>query len=275
MTDDDDIHPFDATLVALLDGVLPPDEAERARRRIAADPVLAARLDQLAAGGGRARDAFSALPPPPPELGAWLARQMADVPKVQPVRRRPAWFGLPALRIAAALAAMLVAGISIGYFAGPIAGPESVEEEELAGTPEEWREAVARYLTLYTADTLAGLPDDTALRDRQLAVLTSHLGIPLSASTVAVPDLTFKRAQIFDYEGKPLGQIAYADARGEPVALCILKQKLPDEGLTTEDRHGINIVYWSKAGRGYLLAGRLPREQLETMAADVARRLAS
>ncbi len=51
MTDDDDIHPFDATLVALLDGALPPEEAERARRRIAADPALAARLDQLAAGG--------------------------------------------------------------------------------------------------------------------------------------------------------------------------------------------------------------------------------
>jgi anti-sigma factor RsiW len=271
---DDDIHPFDATLVALLDGALPPEEAERARRQIAADPTLAARLDQLAAGGERARDAFSALPPPPPELGAWLARQMADVPKVQPARRHPAWVGFPALRIAAALAAMLVAGIGIGYFAGRIAAPESVEEEELAGTPGEWREAVARYLTLYTADTLAGLPDDPALRDRQLAVLTSHLGVPLSAPTVAVPDLTFKRAQIFDYEGKPLGQIAYADATGEPVALCILKQRLPDIGLTTEERHGINIVYWSKAGRGYLLAGRLPLERLETMAAEVARRLA-
>ena len=273
MTNDDDIHRFDATLVALLDGALPPEEAERARRRIAADPALAARLDQLAAGADLARDAFSALPPLPPELGAWLARQTTDGPEIPPARRRPAWSLFPALRIAAALAAILLAGVAIGYFAGRITAPQSAEEE-LAGTPEEWREAVSQYLTLYTADTLADLPGDPALRDRQLAMLGSRLGIPLVASAVALPDLTFKRAQIFDYEGKPLGQIAYADATGEPVALCILKQKLPDEGLATEERHGINIVYWSKAGRGYLLAGRQSPERLRTMAAEVARRLA-
>lgn len=75
------------------------------------------------------------------------------------------------------------------------------------------------------------------------------------------------------FSNRPLGQIAYADAAGEPVALCILKQKLPDEGLATEQRHGINIVYWSKAGHGYLIAGWLPAERLEAMAAEVARRL--
>lgn len=272
MNDEDDIHPFDATMVALLDGMLPPEEAEQARRRIAADPGLAARLERLAAGGNQARDAFATLPPPPLGLEAWLARQTA-APQARPVPRRPWWGGLSPMRLAGALAAMLVAGIAVGYVGGRVTAPESGIEEELTGTPEEWREAVAQYLALYNADTLAALSDDPALHDRQLAIVASRLGIALAATAIALPELTFKRAQIFDYEGRPLGQIAYADAAGQPVALCILRQDLPEAGLTTEERHGINIVYWSKDGLGYLLAGRLPADRLEAMAADVARRL--
>lgn len=273
MTDDGDIHPLDATLVALLDGALTPEDAERTRRRIAADPSLAARLERLAAGGGIAREAFATLPPPPPELAAWLERQTAEPATVVDLPRRPARSGAPMLRIAAAMAAVLIAGIAIGHVAGRLVAPESGIEDELAESPEEWREAVASYLTLYIPETLADLPDDPALHERQLALLANHLGVPLSASTVAIPDLTFKRAQLFDYEGKPLGQIAYTDPSGEPVALCILDEALPDEALKTEKRHGIAIAYWSKGGRGYLLAGRLPPDRLEAMAADVARRL--
>lgn len=273
MSDEDDIHPFDATMVALLDGMLPPEEAEQARRRIAADPGLAARLERLAAGGNQARDAFAMLPPPPLGLEAWLARQTAAAPQARPVPRRPWWGGFSPMRLAAALAAVLIAGIAIGYVTGRVTAPEGSVEEELAGSPEEWREAVAQYLALYNADTLTALSDDPALHDRQLAIVASRLGIALPAAAVALPELTFKRAQIFDYEGRPLGQIAYTDAAGQPVALCILRQDLPVAGLTSEERHGINIVYWSKDGLGYLLAGRLSADRLETIAADVARRL--
>ena len=40
-----------------------------------------------------------------------------------------------------------------------------------------------------------------------------------------------------------------------------------------EKREGYNIVFWTKAGRGYMLIGRAPQAELEAFAGDLAGRI--
>lgn len=267
MTEILDIHPLDDRFVAMLDGQLTPDEERELQREIGHDAALAARFAAMAAGGDAARTAFKVLPAMPEHLEGWLTAAIEKDLAPIPLRRA----AVP-VRWIAALAATLFVGIGIGIYAGRLGAPDEVADSRAESTAD-WREAVAEYLTLYTAETFANLPSDPALHERQLASLGARLGVNLSLGTVALPEMTLRRAQMFDYDGNALGQIAYTDAADVPVALCIIDQKMPDAGLQAEQRHGVNIVYWSKDGRSYLLASRLPTERLETMAANVARRI--
>lgn len=54
-------HPDDQALSAYLDGELPPDEADRLSERLAAEPALARRLEQMRAADTAARQAFAAI----------------------------------------------------------------------------------------------------------------------------------------------------------------------------------------------------------------------
>jgi len=47
-----------------------------------------------------------------------------------------------------------------------------------------------------------------------------------------------------------------------------------DREPSFEERHGQNIVYWSKRGHAFMLIGDLPRRRLETLAASLAARIA-
>ena len=267
MSEPSDTHSLDGKLVAMLDGQLSADQQSELEREIERDAALAARLASMAAGGDVARTGFKALPAMPSHLDDWLKATLEK--DVAPVSIRRA--NVP-VRWIAALAATLLVGIGIGLYAGRTAEPGEMADSR-EETTSDWREAVARYLKLYTNETFANLPTDPLLHERQLAALGARLGVPLSISTVALPAMTLKRAQMFNYDGNALAQIAYTDADGVPVALCIIAQKMPDAAPQTESRHGVNIVYWSKAGRGYLIASRLPTEKLEAAAADIAGRI--
>src|SRR5207248_10153719 len=49
----------------------------------------------------------------------------------------------------------------------------ATETERISGG---WRAVVAEYLTLYTTDTLANIPDDAAVRARELEAVGNKLG---------------------------------------------------------------------------------------------------
>ncbi|MET0743167.1 MAG: anti-sigma factor, partial [Microvirga sp.] len=133
------------------------------------------------------------------------------------------------------------------------------------------------YLTLYTPETLAGIPDDADLRRRELAGVAGRLGLALAPEAVALPGLPLKRAQIFAYDERPLGQVAYLDPSSGPLALCITTGAGPGAGagpaLREERREGFNIVFWDTGRHRLMLIGRAPFERLRSLASLLASRL--
>ncbi|MBC9035181.1 anti-sigma factor [Sphingomonas sp. JC676] len=99
-------------LMAYADGELDPIEAKRVERAIAADPSLAARVEQHRAVRARLGAHFApvAEEPVPDRLAAILQSNVVGLPGRQPRRILPAWS-----RWGGALAASLVLGLAIGH----------------------------------------------------------------------------------------------------------------------------------------------------------------
>jgi anti-sigma factor RsiW len=263
-------HTSDEELVAYLDGELSPADQGALETQLGADPALKARLDQLAAGNRPFVESFEVLlrAAPSERLQNILAGVVADWPA------RNAGTGLHRNYRLAAIAAAILLFVGGAVVGTSLPGILPLGESENVGAPEGWRAVVADYLTLYTRDTLADIPDNTALREKELASVGGKLALELSTDKVQLPDLILKRSQIFALDGKPLAQILYLSPENGPVALCIMNDgDKPGEGLKFENRQGRNIVYWSKAGHKFMLIGNLPKSQLETLAASLAVRV--
>jgi anti-sigma factor RsiW len=267
--------PTDADLVAYLDGEL--DEA--ARQAIAAqlrdDAALRTRLDRLKLDTAELGKAFDLLlaGAPSDRLAATLSRAEAEA-AASAARPASAGSNWSPMRIAAAILIFLI-GAAAGYF-GPRAlpGAEAPDESEVAEDASSgWRQVVAEYLLLYTPDTLASIPDDAALRAEELSTVASKLAVNVTPDNLAVPDLALKRAQLFEFKGKPLAQIAYLSEAG-PIAFCIIANGKPDAAPAFEERLGENIVFWTKGGRGFMVIGRVPRDKIEAVAATLGARIA-
>ncbi len=271
--------PTDAELVAHMDGELAAEKIEWMEGWLARDTELRARYALLARGGRPFREAFDLLLVAAPQAG--LEAKLEELPAQTPARKvlgmgappsqgafPPAWrrWGLIAAGVLLFLSGAVVqrelpalreaTGIGVG------------EEAEI-----EWREAAAEYVSLYTAETLSGIPDDTAPRERELAVVGARLGVALSPSKVSLPGLALKRAQLLQYDGKPLGQIAYLDPKDGALVLCIYVGTDEDKAPATEQRVGLNIVHWSSRGRAFMLIGRMPTPRLQDLASLLSRQL--
>jgi len=260
----------DENLVAYLDGELSSDEHTVLARQIASDPDLQRRLLVLSGGNRPFKKAFEPLLAQAPEDR--LKTMLSNLPAAHPARRTSAW------KAAAAIAAAIMlfgAGLTTDRLVLNLGfSPTNlIPGAERQSDDDEWRQAVAEYLTLYSAETLASIPDDDAMRQRELDILKTKLALSLSAQEAAVPGLTFKRAQLFEYEGKPLGQIAYLDPGSGPVALCMIMSDDGNAPQQVEHRHGFNIVFWTQAGHDYMVIGRMPITRLQDLAKDLSGRL--
>lgn len=263
-------HETDERLVAYLDGELAPDEQSALAKRIAADPELQRRLLVLSGGNRPFRQAFETLLAQAPEER--LKSMLPTVPAIAPQGRSRSWRAIAAV---AAAILLFLAGFATNGLLGPgaslrdlVAGASHTQDDD------DWRQAVAEYLTLYSSDTLANIPDDDAMRQREIDSLRAKLGLNLSARQADMPGLTFKRAQLFEYDGKPLGQLAYLDPATGPVALCMVRSDDEDAPPRTEQREGFNIVFWTQAGHDYMVIGRMPFPRLENLAKGFSDRLA-
>jgi hypothetical protein len=70
-----------------------------------------------------------------------------------------------------------------------------------------------------------------------------------------LPSVALKWVQLLEYDGKPLGVLAYLDGRTMPLALCIYANGGLDAGPVTEQRAGLNIVHWTTYGHAFMLVG--------------------
>ncbi|MCW6511612.1 anti-sigma factor family protein [Lichenifustis flavocetrariae] len=262
--------PSDAELVAYLDGELSPADSVRIAQSVAADPKLGARLDLMMKGARPFRQAFEPLLAQAPAdrldsmLDAVLQRPAQPAGRVMSLVRQHR------LAAVAASFALMVAGSSLDRLVvSPLLATVSPVDAQA-----DWRRAVAQYLSLYTTETLSIIPAGTAQR-RELASLGQKLGLDMTDTLVSLPDLTLKRSEMLDYDGRPLGFMAYLDPVAGPLALCIMTGVAGDTMPRVEHRRGLGVVYWSQHNRGFMLIGHAGDARLQALAATVADRFAA
>ena len=247
--------PSDEQLVAYLDGELSTDQHQRIAEQASVDPTLAARLHTLRCADLPFKAAFDTVleHAPTERLHAML--------NALPPAPRQAWSRRRFLAVAASFA---VAGVAADrLFMG----------WQRAEPGQGWRASVAEYMALYTPDTLENLSLDPASHTAQLTAVGAQLGVSLSPESVSLPGAEFRRAQILDYDGVLIGQLTYLDPRHGPLALCITASKKGVQPLATEQRRGMNVVFWANPAHAFMLIGRNPVEDLQRMASGVERRL--
>lgn len=269
----DPSHPEDTRLIAFLDGTLAEEERASLLALIETDAALQARLERIERGGRLIVPAFEALQAEAPR--ARLEDLLASAIVTDETRRvleRPRARALrfPRLqpRLVAAALALFVLGGVVGASLNGWIGREGGGSE--MHSTEGWRQAVAEYWSLTTPETLALAP--TAERaTAELRAASDKLGVDLSGAPDAFPGLSFRGAQLFDFQGRPLVQIAYLDPQHGPIAYCVIAR--PDQAdiaPTTETLDGFTIVHWASGGQGRLLIGRAPAERLQALAQKVA-----
>ncbi|MBY3596249.1 anti-sigma factor family protein [Rhizobium bangladeshense] len=258
--------PSDDDLTAFIDGELPAEEAARIEAIVKDDERVAERLEFLTRASLPFEQAFAPLLSEAPRqkleamLAAIPAREGAKTGFAPAVTRR---------RFLGALAASLVAGIAIDRAAIGIGRRLFPKDEN-----SEWRAVVADYISLYTAETLAGPVPGRQDQAAQLASLDEKLDLSLSPEAVALPGIDFKRALLLQYDGKALAQIAYLDPETGPMALCIVRSDTGPKAPDLENRKGMNVVYWSNATHAFMLIGHAAADRMTAIADAVRGRVA-
>jgi anti-sigma factor RsiW len=131
---------------------------------------------------------------------------------------------------------------------------------------DNWRSAVVEYMELYTNETFALPNPDRDFQAKKLSVVAERVGLALTPEKVLLPGLRFDSADLLSYDGAPLGEIAYVAADGSPVLFCVIANGGVDTPNHSEKRGGLALSSWSHGGRGYLIVGRLPEEQVAELA---------
>ena len=125
---------------------------------------------------------------------------------------------------------------------------------------EPWVQKVSSYQSMYTRDTVV----DDGTGPSQALVLKRRLQ-ERSGMSLNVPDLTgeglrFVRAQLLQFDGRPVLQLVYLPATGGPVALCLTQAATQTEHALTLE--GLQVVTWESEGWAYALLGSQPLSKL-------------
>ncbi len=250
----------DEQLTAFIDGELDATDRDRIEGLIASDEHVAERFDFLSRSTLPFSEAFQPMLAEAPATK--LDAMLAAIPSSKESKVRAA--GIGRRGFLAAMAASFVAAIAIDRAVIGI-GRKLLKPDEDA----EWRAVVAEYLSLYTADTLSAPAGDHAQQVAQLNEVGAKLNLPLAPEAIAMPGIEFKRAQILNYDSKPLAQIAYLDPESGPMALCIVQSTRGMAAPDMENRRGMNVVYWSSATHAFMLIGHASIDRMQQLAADV------
>ena len=253
MTDDD------AELVALIDNELDESRRTALLARLAADERLRQRYEEFRQTGAPLAASLDELLTQAP-----LARLRAALPPDEPLRQ-------PSRRFAGIALRELAAGVVIGVLACAAAWAASTFG--LFGEREDWRTEVLEYTELYTNETFAPMHPDASLQAIELGALGARVGANLTPESVALPGLRFTMAFILSYDGSPLGVIAYVDSEGAPVLFCVIANGGADAPTRMQKRGEFSLADWSRGGRGFLVIGRKPKEQVAEWAQTLERRI--
>ena len=250
----------DAEIVALIDNELGKDARARLLARLAADEALRKRYEALREARAPIAVAFDALIEKAP-----LSRLRAALPPESAPR--------DASRPIARIAFRDIAAGIVGFLLGAGAAAWIALSVAPSGHEGDWRSAVEDYTNLYTNETFSPLHPDAALQALELSAVGARVGAKLTPESVALPGLRFTVAFMLSYKSSPLAAIAFVDAQGEPVMLCVIDNHAPDAHLRSERRGELSLASWSRGGRGYLVIGRIPEEQAAELAGLLEERI--
>jgi anti-sigma factor RsiW len=249
----------DAALVALIDNELDQDARSRLLARLGEDEALRGRYEALRKTSAPIADALDGL-----LASAPLARLRAAIPKEE-ARRIVSWsFRSTVLRAVAA-------GLVVSFLAAGI-GAWTALRFAPQDDREDWRSTVVEYMELNTNETFAFDDSDLSSQAKKLHAIGDKLKVQLTPDTLSMPGLLFKTAQLLSYDGAPLAEIVYVDAQGAPVAFCIHGGAEADGQAQSEKRGDLSLTSWINGGRGYLVIGRLPEQQIADLARTFERR---
>ncbi len=250
----------DAEIVALIDNELGKDARARLLARLAADGALRKRYEALREARAPIAVAFDALIEKAP-----LSRLRAALPPESAPRAASRPFARIAFRDLAAGVVGLLLGVGAAAWIALSVAP--------SGHEGDWHSAVEGYTNLYTNETFSPLHPDAALQAVELSAVGARVGAHLTPESVALPGLRFTVAFMLSYKSSPLAAIAFVDAQGEPVMLCVIDNHAPDAHLRSERRGELSLASWSRGGRGYLVIGRIPEEQAAELAGLLEERI--
>lgn len=262
----DGTRPADPELVAYLDGGLEPPAHRDVEALLKVDPAARERLATLAAGGRSLRYAFDALldAAPRDRMQARLAETIGRMQSRKSPPAKRSWVRVFACAAAASLLAMV--GATGGYLAAGGAPPKLLASLLDFDDSDAWLDAVAKQVSLYRPQSVAQISLDPVAQDSELARLDRALGLALSAEAVALPGYTLKRVELLQHRQRALAQLLYYSPEAGLLALCIMDEQEADESPTAERRAGLNLVYWHRGGRAYLLLGTVEASQLRNLA---------
>lgn len=248
----------DEAIVAWLDGEMSDADARSFEAAFKSDGQLAARTAELMSSNQNYRQAFAPLLDEAPleRMQARLDAQLAQVEDSRAPAPRPS-FSRRAM-IAASLSFLLI-GSGLGYLARP-AAEEPDESENI-------RDLEARYMSLYSAETLLDLDSSSPLLQRGLTRTAEDIGLHLNEHQLRLQGAELKMVRILRYDSTSIAQIAWMHAEYGPMALYISPLRQPGSAeISSEQRHGMNLAWWHDRGYQFVLIGRNPGPQLHNSA---------
>lgn len=251
MTDNISSSPVaDTLLVAYLDNELDDEQRHMLALRLGQDGALVKRLATLQQSQLDFEAAFEPLLAQAP-----IASLQANLDVLVKKTPQPINNGVSRRSLLAAAVSFLVLGAGVGRY---ILAPLPDEEDS------HWRSLVAQYMSLYTADTLADIPDSPAQRQVELNRVAKDVGLTVTPQQLQLQGAQLKNARILRYDEYNIAQISWLDEKYGPLALCITRSE--HEGniaQAAEVRRGMNVIYWRHAGFNFMLIGHAPAGDIQ------------
>ncbi|HEY1998982.1 zf-HC2 domain-containing protein [Paraburkholderia sp.] len=279
-------------LMAYVDGELSPQECQEVEREIAVSPDVAELVAQLQRSRLPYAQAFARqkLPPVPDRLTQTIAAMAhehaqqaaplaandavldhgASVPSSAPLHSR--WRVAPAWLAVAFLAGVFCLGIGqyfLPQLVGPNVHPLTTPASANRGT-SPWVAAAAGYQQLYGRDTVARLPVNAEASAQTVDEIRHEDGMNMRIPDLSQDGLTFKRVQRLRFHNQPLVQIVYLPAKGDPVALCVMKEAQPDAAIAGHHIDSMNVMTWRQAELSYALIGKPDEVDLSALARRIS-----
>ncbi|MBN3759807.1 anti-sigma factor [Burkholderia sp. Ac-20365] len=200
----------------------------------------------------------------------------AQLPPSTPVRSRlriaPAWLAVAFVGGAFCCGVVLRLAPGVGFGEpGKLSGNTATVASSTMGSLP-WVQVAASYQQLYSRDTVAHLWPDSSDAQSTVDEIRTEDGIALRVPDLSKAGLRFIRVQRLKFHGRPLVQIVYLPQKGDPVALCVIKENKPDQTVASSRIDSMNVVTWRESNLGYALIGATSNGELAPLGKEIAER---